>query len=297
MQNERDHCRLNVERLPVDTVWLYSSQTGQPCLSLDGRTLPSGWKSPKKTRMVISLLFSSLQPFFFYFFFLFFWLFFFIFFALSHSTVFFFFFNGAPSSPKTSQFYSFVFFFFSLLLREKHLRHAIRRRLWFITGSTWMMGKREFRPTISLQFLFFNFYWILDQGTWPPPILAILVIKIRRKRILTASFLIKWRLEEIGENLTIARQTHSIAGIVFLSRRSKKEQKFIVYIMFVFLVFFFFSLGLAAPAFVSARASDRAASVLCKWGSLTIRATTDGPREKKMLIIFWRVGDMRGIMQ
>ena len=153
MQNERDHCRLNVECLPADTIWLYSSQTDQPCLSLDRRTLPSGRKSSNKTRMVISLLFSYLQPFSF---------------ISSFSSpspypvppFVFFFFNGAPSSPKTSKFLFFCFllslFFFS---REKNTSPARHPPSLMIHHKSMWMGKREFRPTI----FFFNFYWIL----WP----------------------------------------------------------------------------------------------------------------------------------
>ena len=184
MQNERDHCRLNVECLPADTIWLYSSQTDQPCLSLDRRTLPSGRQSSNKTRMVSSLLFSYLQPFSFIS----------SFSSLSPYPVppfVFFFFNGAPSSPKTSKilFFCFLLSLFFFQGRKTHLRHAIRRRLWFITSRCgW--GSANSAPQFSSS-IFIGYF---DQGTRPFPDIGDPRHKMKifeTKRVWTAAVLIK----------------------------------------------------------------------------------------------------------
>ena len=202
--------------------------------------------------------------------------------------------TGHPPARRRASFYSFVFFSLSFFFqgRKTHLRHAIRRRLWFITSRCgW--GSANSAPQFLLQFLLDTLTKELD----PFWILAIRVIKWKYLKQKEFEQLRCWSNKELRNSTefnnspsnSISRRDLLPFFFCFNKKKEKKKKKK------KYISRFLLSCGLTAPAFVSVLA--RAASVLCKVASLTIRATVPTDGEKKMLIIFLRVGDMRGIMQ
>ena len=99
--------------------------------------------------------------------------------------------TGHPPARRRARFYSFVFFSLSFFFqgRKTHLRHAIRRRLWFITSRCgW--GSANSAPQFSSS-IFIGYF---DQGTRPFPDIGDPRHKMKifeTKRVWTAAVLIK----------------------------------------------------------------------------------------------------------
>ena len=202
--------------------------------------------------------------------------------------------TGHPPARRRARFYSFVFFSLSFFFKgEKHIS-GTPSAVAYDSSQVDVDGEARIPPhNFLLQFLLDTLTKELD----PFPILAIRVIKWKYLKQKEFEQLRCWSNKELRNSTefnnspsnSISRRDLLPFFFCFNKKKEKKKKKK------KYISRFLLSCGLTAPAFVSVLA--RAASVLCKVASLTIRATVPTDGEKKMLIIFLRVGDMRGIMQ